>query len=123
MPGKQKNSKTPTKVPEKLPMRALKPKTKPSKPLTPWNVAMGEATRMLRAQDPSLKGPDLFRKGAVLAHKIIDEKNQKQEGKETDNKTIPVIPDIIAKDTAPASTAPSEEKPLAVVSDQLAKTQ
>jgi hypothetical protein len=33
---------------------------------------MGEATRALRAQNPNLKGPDLFREGAVLAHQLID---------------------------------------------------
>ena len=54
--------------------KTTNPKRKSSRPLSAWNLAMGEATKKLREEDSSLKGPDLFRKGAVLAHEIMKKK-------------------------------------------------
>jgi hypothetical protein len=51
--------------------RAPVKKSKTNRPLTPWNMAMKEATKQLRVRNPGLRGPDLFKQGAVLAHKLI----------------------------------------------------
>lgn len=46
-------------------------KTKAGRPLSQWNMAMQAATKLLRAQNADLKGADLFRQGAALAHELI----------------------------------------------------
>ena len=60
-----------TKSTKRIKSRSSTKKPKSNRPLTPWNMAMQEATKQLRANNSDLKGPELFKQGAVLAHKLI----------------------------------------------------
>lgn len=65
-------SRSRSRSPSSSPRISKKKSSGTKRKMTPWNHAMKMATQRLRASNPGLVGSELFKKGAVVAHKIME---------------------------------------------------
>lgn len=97
-----------------MPKRDDKTTTKKEvRKLSPWNLAMKQAIGILREKTPDLKGPELFRQGAKLAHQLMDQEKEKKKAVIANNNTgeqvaaVGEIP-VVSKEAVAAAIAADE---------------